>query len=81
MCPAAKPPALAPESQPATPSARNPRARIRPGGHRRSRRFLLNRDGIGRLALALDALLCAHPQADGAIAAGGEIWLEEPAGA
>jgi hypothetical protein len=40
------------------------------------RRFSLDRDGIGRLVRALDALLQAHPQADAAIALGGEIWLE-----
>ncbi|HLM85566.1 MAG TPA: DUF5615 family PIN-like protein [Solirubrobacteraceae bacterium] len=44
-----------------------------------SRRFPLNRDGIGRLVLALDGLLQAHPQIDDAIASGGELWLEEPA--
>lgn len=42
------------------------------------RRLALNRQGIGRLVLALDALLQAHPQLDGAIAAGGELWLQEP---
>jgi radical SAM superfamily enzyme len=29
---------------------------------------------------ALEALLLACPEKDGAVAAGGEIWLEEPAG-
>jgi hypothetical protein len=43
------------------------------------RRFPLNRPGIGRLVLALDALLQAHPRPDDAIAAGGELWLTEPA--
>ncbi len=42
------------------------------------RRFALNRQGIGRLVLALDALLHEHPQPDGAIAAGGELWLQDP---
>jgi hypothetical protein len=41
-------------------------------------RFALNREGIGRLVRALDALLQGHPQTDAAIALGGEIWLEEP---
>ena len=40
------------------------------------RRFALNREGTGRLVLALDALLRAHPQIDAAVALGGEIWLE-----
>jgi Domain of unknown function (DUF5615) len=43
------------------------------------RRFPLNRQGIGRLVRALDSLLQAHPQPDGAIAAGGELWLDDPA--
>lgn len=42
------------------------------------RRFALNRQGIGRLVLALDALLQEHPQPNGAITAGGELWLQEP---
>ena len=41
------------------------------------RRFPLSRQGIDRLVSALDALLQDHPQADGAIAAGGELWLQE----
>lgn len=41
-------------------------------------RFSLNREGIGRVVRALDALLRAHPEADAAIALGGEIWLEDP---
>jgi len=43
------------------------------------RRFLLNRDGVGRLVAALDALLEAHTEVDAAIALGGEIWLQDPA--
>jgi hypothetical protein len=43
------------------------------------RRFPLSRDGIGRLARALDALLQTHAEVDAAIALGGEIWLEDPA--
>jgi hypothetical protein len=43
------------------------------------RRFSLSREGIGRLVRALDALLQAHPEADAAIALGGEIWLEDRA--
>jgi predicted nuclease of predicted toxin-antitoxin system len=43
------------------------------------RRFSLNRAGIGRLVRALDALLQARPEADAAIALGGEIWLQDPA--
>ena len=42
-------------------------------------RFPLNRDGIGRLVRALDALLLANPSVDAAIALGGEIWLEDAA--
>jgi len=42
------------------------------------RRFRLDRQGVGRLVLALDALLRAYPDVEGAIAAGGELWLEEP---
>jgi len=42
-------------------------------------RFPLNRDGIGRLVRALDALLLANPRVDAAIALGGEIWLEDAA--
>ena len=41
-------------------------------------RFPLNRDGIGRLVAALDALLTAHPAVDAAVSLGGEIWLQEP---
>ena len=43
-------------------------------------RFPLNRDGIGRLVVALDALLKAHPEIDAAVALGGEIWLQDPPG-
>lgn len=43
------------------------------------RRFPLNREGIGRLVRALDALLLANPDIDAAIARGGEIWLEDAA--
>jgi Domain of unknown function (DUF5615) len=43
-------------------------------------RFPLNRDGIGRLAAALDALLKAHPEVDAAVSLGGEIWLQDPPG-
>jgi hypothetical protein len=43
-------------------------------------RFPLNRDGIGRLVAALDALLQAHPEVDAAISLGGEIWLQDPTG-
>jgi Domain of unknown function (DUF5615) len=43
------------------------------------RRFPLNRDGIGRVVRALDALLLANPGDDAAIALGGEIWLEDAA--
>ncbi len=41
------------------------------------RRFSPTRKGIGSLVAALDALLTAHP-ADDALAAVGEVWLEEP---
>jgi Domain of unknown function (DUF5615) len=41
------------------------------------RRFPGNRDGIGRIVDALDALLKTHPAIDGAVALGGEIWLQE----
>ncbi len=41
------------------------------------RRFPLNRDSIGRLVLALGALLKTRPAIDAAIALGGEIWLQE----
>ena len=41
-------------------------------------RFPLNRDGIGRLVAALDALLQANPEVDAAISLGGEIWLQDP---
>jgi hypothetical protein len=43
-------------------------------------RFPLNRDGIGRLVAALDALLVAHPAVDAAVSLGGEIWLQDPPG-
>ncbi len=43
-------------------------------------RFPLNRDGLGRIVAALDTLLNAHPANDDAVAAGGEIWVQEPAG-
>ena len=43
-------------------------------------RFPLNRDGIGRLVAALDALLTAHPAVDAAVSLGGEIWLQDPPG-
>lgn len=43
-------------------------------------RFPLNRDGIGRLVAALDALLRSHPEVDAAISVGGEIWLRDPPG-
>lgn len=42
-------------------------------------RFPLNRDGIGRVVRALDALLLANPEVDAAIALGGEIWLQDAA--
>lgn len=41
-------------------------------------RFPLNRDGIGRLAAALDALLQTNPAVDAAVSLGGEIWLQDP---
>jgi hypothetical protein len=41
-------------------------------------RFPLNRDGIGRLVAALDALLKRLPDVDAAIALGGELWLQNP---
>jgi Domain of unknown function (DUF5615) len=41
-------------------------------------RFPLNRDGIGRLVAALDALLKANPEVDAAVSLGGEIWLQDP---
>ena len=41
-------------------------------------RFPLNRDGIGRLVEALDALLQTNPELDAAISLGGEIWLQDP---
>lgn len=41
-------------------------------------RFAQSREGIGRVVRALEALLCAHPAADAAVALGGEIWLEDP---
>ena len=43
-------------------------------------RFPLNRDGIGRLVAALDALLAAQPAVDAAVSLGGEIWLQDPPG-
>lgn len=42
------------------------------------RRFSLGRSATGRLVRALDALLTAQPDADAAIARGGEIWLDDP---
>ena len=45
------------------------------------RRFALNREGLARVVTALDTLLNAHPAIDAAVVAGGEIWLQEPAGA
>ena len=42
-------------------------------------RFPLNRDGIGRLVAALDAVLKANPEVDAAVSRGGEIWLHDPA--
>ena len=41
-------------------------------------RFPLNRDGIGRLVAAIDALLTAHPALDAAVSLGGELWLQDP---
>lgn len=41
-------------------------------------RFRLNRDGIGRLVAALDALLRAYPEVDAAVSLGGEVWLQDP---
>ncbi len=43
-------------------------------------RFPLNRDRIGRIVAALDALLRAHPEVDAAVSLGGEIWLQDPTG-
>lgn len=43
-------------------------------------RFPLNRDGIGRLVAAFDALLMTHPARDAAVSLGGEIWLQDPIG-
>ena len=43
-------------------------------------RFPLNRDGIGRLVAALDALLKTHPAVGAAVSLGGEIWLQDPIG-
>jgi hypothetical protein len=43
------------------------------------RRFPRRRSEIGRLVAALDALLRSHPEEDAAVAAGGEVWLVEPA--
>jgi predicted nuclease of predicted toxin-antitoxin system len=40
-------------------------------------RFPLNRDAIGRLVAALDALLQANPEVDAAVSLGGEIWLQD----
>ncbi len=40
-------------------------------------RFPLNREGLGRIVTALDALLAAHPAIDAARTAGGEIWLQD----
>ena len=41
-------------------------------------RFPLRRDTIGRIVRALTALLYAHPELDGIIKQGGEIWLDDP---
>ncbi len=43
-------------------------------------RFPLNRDGIGRLVVALDLLLKTHREVDAAVLLGGEIWLQDPTG-
>lgn len=43
-------------------------------------RFPLNRDGIGRLVAALDAVLQANPEVDAAVSMGGEVWLQDPTG-
>ncbi len=43
-------------------------------------RFPLNRDGIGRLVSALDALLRARSEVDAAVSLGGEIWLQDATG-
>jgi predicted nuclease of predicted toxin-antitoxin system len=43
-------------------------------------RFPLSRAHIGRLVRSLAALLDAHPDPEGVIKRGGEIWLGEPPG-
>lgn len=45
------------------------------------RSFALSREGIGRLVDALEALLLGHPETDAAVALGGELWLQDDAGA
>lgn len=42
------------------------------------RRFPRSLGGVSRMVAALDALLLACPRDDAAVAAGGEIWLEDP---
>lgn len=44
------------------------------------RRFSLNRDGVGRLVRALEALLTSSPDPESVVARGGEIWLQDPDG-
>jgi len=44
------------------------------------RRFPRSLAGVDRLVSALDALLLACSEEDAALAAGGEIWLEEVVG-
>jgi predicted nuclease of predicted toxin-antitoxin system len=43
-------------------------------------RFSLSRNEIGRLVKALAALLETHPEPDGIIKQGGEIWLDDAPG-
>jgi hypothetical protein len=43
-------------------------------------RFSLGRQDIGRLVVALAALLDAHPDDDALIRTGGEVWLDDPPG-
>jgi predicted nuclease of predicted toxin-antitoxin system len=43
-----------------------------------SQRFPLTRKDIGRLVMALAALLDANPEPDAVIKQGGEVWLEDP---